>query len=490
MPARTGAQYIQGLRDRSAEVWIGGERVSDVTSYPGLRNGVQSLASLLDMQHDPALQEELTYLSPTTGDRVGLSFITPKCVDDLERRRRMMTRWARASCGMMGRSPDFLNVVLMAMAAAGDYFAQNRPEFKGNIQRYYEFIRENDLVVTHSLDNVRRQRLSSSQNPNSRAGDVMLKVVKETDAGIIVHGCRTLATKAPISDEIAVYPIRPELKVEHGERYAMAFAIPCDTSGLKFLCRESFDYDRPNFDHPLGSRFEEMDALVFFDNVLVPWERVFLLGDVELCDGLTRGPSFLAHGDHHSVTRQVAKSEFLLGLASLMVETLGSGDQPHVQERLGELILYLEVMKAGLRAAEVDAKPDPWGVTTPRYLTLASVRSMYARVFNPRMVEIIQLLGSSSLMALPSSADFDSGLRSVLDKYLATDTADALDRTRLFHLAWDISCSAFGSRQVHYERNFAGDPVRNALALNGIYDKNPAQSLVQQLFKQASLTHR
>ena len=482
MPARTGAQYIQGLRDRSPEVWIGGER-ADVTIHPGLRNGVRTLAALFDMQHDPSLQDEMTYLSPTTGDRVGLSFITPKSVDDLERRRRMMTRWARESCGMRGRSPDFVNVVMMAMAAGGDYFAQNRPEFKGNIQSYYEFIRENDLVVTQSLDNVRRRRLSSSQNPSSRDEDVMLRVVKETDAGIIVRGCRTLATKGPISDEVAVYPIRPELKVEHAERYAMAFAIPCNTSGLKFVCRESFDYGRSHFDHPLGSRFEEMDALVFFEDVLVPWERVFLLGDVELCDRLTHGPSFLAHGDHQSVTRQVAKSEFFLGLSSLMVETLGSGDQPHVQERLGELILYLEVMKAGLRAAEVDAKPDPWGVTTPRYLTLASVRSMYARVFNPRMVEIVQLLGSSSLMALPSQADFDSELRPDLDRYLATDTTEALDRTRLFHLAWDISCSAFGSRQMHYERHFAGDPIRNALALNGIYDKGPAKELVRELLK-------
>ena len=309
----------------------------------------------------------------------------------------------------------------------------------------------------------------------------MLRVVKETDTGIIVRGCRTLATKGPISDEIAVYPIRPEVKVEHAERYAMAFAIPSNTSGLKLVCRESFDYSRSHFDHPLGSRFEEMDAMVFFDDVLVPWERVFLLGDVELCDQLTRGPSFLAHGDHHSVTRQVAKSEFFLGLSSLMVETLGSGDQPHVQERLGELAMYLEVMKAGLRAAEVEATTDSWGILTPRYFYLASVRSLYARIFNPRMIEIIQLLGSSSLMALPTLADFDTEIRADLDTYLATDTGSAIDRIRLFRLAWDISCSAFGSRQVHYERHFAGNPVGNATIMNGIYDKGPAKALVREL---------
>ena len=118
MPARTGAQYVQGLRDRPPEVWIGGEKVTDVTAYPGFRNGVLSLAALFDMQHDPSLGQEMTYPSPATGDRVGLSFITPRNIEDLERRRRMMYRWATASAGMMARTPDYLNITIMAMAGA------------------------------------------------------------------------------------------------------------------------------------------------------------------------------------------------------------------------------------------------------------------------------------------------------------------------------------------------------------------------------------
>ena len=129
MPVRTGDQYIAGLKEREVEVYVSGKRVKDVTTHPGLRNGVRTVAKLYDLQHDPALREKLTYTSPTTGDPVGLSFITPKTMDDLERRHTMMTRWAQASCGMMGRSPDFMNVTMMAMAAAGEYFAQNRPEF-------------------------------------------------------------------------------------------------------------------------------------------------------------------------------------------------------------------------------------------------------------------------------------------------------------------------------------------------------------------------
>jgi len=479
VPARTGAQYIERLREHSPQVWIGGQRVEDVTAYPGFRHGMRSLATLYDMQRSSTFGDEMTYPSPSTGDPVGLSFITPRSVDDLDRRRRMMYRWAQASAGMMGRTPDYINVSLMAMAEAADYFGQNRPEYAHNIRRYFEYIREEDLVLTHALTNLQRRRPSSHYNVDTVAEDSVLRVVKETDAGIVVRGCKGLATLGPISDEIAVYPIRPQERGKDAEKCAMAFALPCDTAGLKFMCRESFDYDRSHFDHPLGSRFEEMDALVFFDDVLVPWEWLFLLGDIDLCDGLTRRTSFLAHGDHQAVTRQMAKAEFLLGAASLMVETLGSEEQPHVQERLGELIMFLEVMKGCLRAAEVEATPDSWGTTTPAYTPLAVARSMYARSFYPRMVEIIQLLGSSSLMALPSGADFDTELGPDLDHYLATETTQALDRTKLFHLAWDISCSAFGSRQLHYERHFASDPVRNALIMYNVYDREPAKNLVR-----------
>jgi len=141
MPARTGQEYIQGLKERPREVWIDGERVGDVTTHPALRNGVKSVAALYDMQHDPELREEMTYASPTTGQPVGLSFLIPQNIEDLERRRNMMARWAWASCGMMGRSPDFLNVIFTAWAGAADYFAQDRPEFKKNVTDYYEFIR-------------------------------------------------------------------------------------------------------------------------------------------------------------------------------------------------------------------------------------------------------------------------------------------------------------------------------------------------------------
>ena len=158
MPARTGEEYIKGLQQQECEVWLGGERVKDVTTHPGLANGVRAIASLYDMQHDAALRDEMTYVSPTTGDRVGLSFIIPRTRPELEQRRTMMLHWARATCGMVGRSPDFMNVTFAAWAAAAEYFGRGRPEFAGNMRRYYEYIRENDLTLPHRLGRLQPAR--------------------------------------------------------------------------------------------------------------------------------------------------------------------------------------------------------------------------------------------------------------------------------------------------------------------------------------------
>jgi len=161
MPARTGREYLQGLRDQEREVWLGGERVKDVTAHPGLRRGALSIAALYDMQHDPELRETMTFVSPSSGARLGQSFIIPRTRAELEARRVMMLNWARATCGMMGRSPDFMNVTFAAWAGAAEYFAQCRPEFGDNVRAYHQHISERDLTLTHALINLQKSRTVS-----------------------------------------------------------------------------------------------------------------------------------------------------------------------------------------------------------------------------------------------------------------------------------------------------------------------------------------
>jgi 4-hydroxyphenylacetate 3-monooxygenase len=468
MPARTGAQYLAGLRQHKTEVWLRGERVTDVTTHPGLAGGARAIASLYDLQSDPAHRDAMTFTCPDNGDTLGLSFIIPRTRQDLERRRTMMLNWARTTCGMMGRSPDFMNVNFACWAGSADYFGRGRPEFADNMRRYYRYIAENDLVLTHSLINLQRSR-NVGGIFNLQEGTA-LQVVRETSAGVIVRGARVLATLGPLADEIAVYSPRLAQHVEQHSPFALSFALPCDTPGLRFLCRDSFDHGKSHFDHPLGSRFEEMDCVVFFDDVLVPWDRVFILGDVGLLNGTAAITHSSAHTAHQGCAKNLAKCELVLGVALLVTETLGNAHLPHAEERIGELVMYTELTRACMRAAEADAELDEWGVMCPAPLAAETTRNLFMTAY-PRMVEILQLLGSSSLMILPTEADLAGPLASHIDQYLATDNSSARDRVKLFHLAWDISCSSFGNRQVLYERFFASDPLTRAKALTAMFPK-------------------
>ncbi|HEX2941969.1 MAG TPA: 4-hydroxyphenylacetate 3-hydroxylase N-terminal domain-containing protein, partial [Rhodopila sp.] len=409
------------------------------------------------------------------------SFLIPRTQDDLVRKREMMLNWARTTCGMMGRSPDFMNVTFACWAGAADYFGRGNPAFAENMRRYYRYIAENDLVLTHALINLQRSRDPSGMF-NLEPGTA-LQVVKESSAGLTVRGARVLATLGPLADEIAVYSPRLAQHRDEYSPFALNFAIPCNTPGLRFLCRDSFDEGKSRFDHPLGSRFEEMDSIVFFDDVLVPWERVFIHGDVGLLNGTASATHSSAHTAHQGCAKNLAKCELVLGVALLMTETLGSSHLPHAEERIGELVMYTELMRACMRAAEADAKLDEWGVMCPAPLPAEATRNLFMTAY-PRMVEILQLLGSSSLMILPTEADFATPLAPAIEQYLATDTTLARDRVRLFHLAWDIACSSFGSRQVLYERFFASDPLTRARVLASMFPKQEVTARVFSFLRQ------
>src|SRR3954451_7914028 len=477
MPARTGQQYIDGLRAQEREVWLGGERVRDVTKHKGLAGGVRAIAQLYDMQHDPELREVMTFASPATGEPVGRSFDMPATKEALETRSKMMLNWARATCGMMGRSPDFMNVTFAAWGAAADFFGEKRPEFANNMRRYVEYIREHDVTLTHALINLQRSRNASGMF-NLEEGTA-LQVVRETSAGIVVRGARILATLGPLSDEIAVYSPRLARHSDDHSPFAVNFAIPCGTKGLRFLCRDSFDLGRSHFDHPLGSRFEEMDCIVFFDNVVVPWERVFLLYDVDRLNRIPHVTHSTAHSAHQGAAKNLAKCEFVLGLALLMTQALGNAPLPLTEAYTGELMLTTELTRACMRAAEADAEIDQWGVMCPAILPTECTRNLFMTAY-PRMVEILQLLGSSSFLLTPSEKDFEGPLKPQIEQYLATDSIAAKDRVKLFRLAWDVAGSAFGSRQVLYERFFASDPLTRARAMAAVYPKEDVTRRVRE----------
>jgi 4-hydroxyphenylacetate 3-monooxygenase len=478
MGVRTGAEYLEGLRD-GREVWIGGERVDDVTRDPRLRRGAESLARLIDRQRDPSLEKVLTYASETDpGERYAMSFLRPNAVEDVARRGASYYEWAKWSHGMFGRTPDYLNASFMAFASARDLFERCRKGFGDNVVRYYERVRNGDLVLTHTLVNPQvNRRLTAEGNPSE---EVALRVVKETDAGLVVRGARLLATLGPLSDEIAVFPstilkVSPESKP-----YALAFALANGTPGMRYLCRDSYDTGKSVFDAPLSSRFEEMDSVVIFDDVLVPWERVFLYDDPALCNEAYAKTSAVVHMMHQVVCKNLAKAEFIVGLLCAMVKASERDSDPRVQGLVAEAMWIAESMRSFLRHGEVDAERDEWGTMAPLRRPLDTARNVFPRMY-PRLVEIVQLLGSSSLMATPSEADFDGPLAEEVERYFQLANLDSRDRVALFRLAQDVAVSGFGNRQALYERFFFGPPERMASAFFQLYDKEPYIERVREL---------
>ncbi len=467
MGARTGAEFIAGLRDRR-EVWLGNERVEDVTTHPAFRAAVESVARLYDMQHDPAYQDTLCYPSPTSGDPVGLSFLIPRTQNDLVRRRVMSKAWADATCGMMGRSADFLNAMVTAWAAKADYFAQQSPECRERVLDYYEHCREHDLFLTHTLvdPQVDRSKNRAEQDDPYQC----LGVVDETAEGLVIRGAKMIATAAPFADEILAWPFPPTL-TEAESDYAMVFIIPVASPGLKILCRESFTRPGAVEDHPLSARFDEMDAVAVFDDVVIPWERVFLHKDVNLVGQMYAGTRIREWTAHQTNTRLLSKLEFVYGTLSLMAEAIGVQDKPVVQETLGEAASYVEIIKSILLAAEHEAEIDPTNGAIYPALTPLQVGRVWGPRIYPRLMAMIRRIGAGGLMQLPATfSAFDGPTGPDLEKYYRGARIPARDKVRLFKLAWDLVGSDFGSRHELYEMFYAGDPSMITASLHRDFD--------------------
>lgn len=478
MGIRTGSQFLESLRD-GREIWLDGERIEDVTRDHRLAGAAQTLAELYDMQHEPALLERMTYVSPKTGDRVGLSFIEPRTIEDLVRRRGMVKTWMDATCGMFGRSPDFMNINIMGFASSWRAFNRGGRPLGDNLRAYYEHIREHDLALTHTLVNPQVDR---SKPVEQQPKDLAAKIVRETDRGVIIHGARMVTTLCAYTHELMVFPSTNIAVSPEAAPYAFAFCIPCATPGLRFICRPSIVHQNAAspMDYPLSSRLDEGDGMVIFENVLVPWERMFIHRDAEMCNSLYAKTSAMRQIMHQFSTKNLAKAEFMMALGFALARSTKVDAHLQVQGMLAELIEYTEFVRACLRASEADAEPNADGVMVPAEMPMWCVRMMFPQMF-VRMCEIIQIMGAGGLVAVPSFAELASAVREDVETYFQSANADSRTRIKLFRLAFDAAVSSFSGRQQLYERYYSGDPVRLAGMLYGIYDKSPHIDRVHQM---------
>jgi len=480
MGARTGKEYLERLSRHSPEVWIGGERITDVTKHPATAPAARELARLYDLQHRDEVRDFMLFPSPATGEPVSTQFLLPRTRDDLLKRRKMHKLWADATFGLMGRTTDFIGAMLTAWCASARFFGDSADR----VRAYFAYVRDNDLFLTHALADPPVDR---SKPPHAQPDPfTYLGVVRETEDGLIVRGAKMLATAGPYADEILVWPFSLRRYTPEDARYAIAFAIPTDSPGLRFICREPYG-GTDIFDHPLGSRFDEMDAVAVFDDVLVPWERVFINQDWERVNRIWEINSNAFTG-HQTSIRLLSKLQFIAGLAYRGTQMVQTDQFPHVRDAIGEITTYIELTKAAIIASEVEAQPNEDGILFPNVRPLFAIRNSGNRWY-PRVRELLQLIFAGSLLYTPARADaFVSPIREDIEKYMRAAEASGEERAKLFKVAYDLAVSSFGGRHELYERFYAGDPM--FLRINTqylLYDFSEPLKLLDDLLSSYSL---
>jgi 4-hydroxyphenylacetate 3-monooxygenase len=454
MPARTGAEFLRGLKG-GREVWLEGERVADPTSHPAFAGAAHALAEVFDLQHQAA--DVCLMPDPETGEPINVSHMIPRSKADLERRHRGLERISEYSVGLMGRTPDYMNVTYAGFAGRADEWAVNGNEGgAANLVDFQKHLRRQDICLTHTIV---QPTIDRSLGDVPLAGDIVaLHKIEDTAHGILVSGSRVLATLAPFADEIAVYPAVPLNKGT--DSHALSFSIRMDTPGLKFLCRDNFSRQGNKFDFPLSSRFDEQDAFVIFDRVEVPRDRVFIDANLAVYNSVMMR-SWWPNIMQLTMIRAQTKLEFAWGLATRMAEAINA-NAAQTQAMLGEIWCYAEFARAAVHSAEEGAFEYGNGVWLPDERPLAALRALLPSWF-PRVNEIIRLIGAHHHFTAPSTAQFaDAKLRPLIDQYLyGAGKVTAEQRARIFRLAWDFTGSALASRNEQYERFYLGSGNRS-----------------------------
>ncbi len=454
----TGEEYLESLRG-PREVWIYGERVKDVTTHPAFRNTARMIARLYDALHDPARQAVLTTETDTgSGGFTHRFFRMPRSAEDLVGARDAIAEWARMTYGWMGRTPDYKASFLATLGANAEFYAP----YEQNARAWYRKAQERLYYLNHAIVNPPVDR---NRSPDE-VGDVFLHVEKETDAGLIVSGAKVVATGSALTHyNFIAHAGLPVRKKE----FALVFLADMESPGLKLLCRHSYamsaDVMGSPFDYPLSSRLDENDAIIIFDRVLIPWENVFVYGDVDKTNRFLGLSGFSPRAVFHGCVRLAVKLDFIAGLLLKAVEATGTKEFRGVQVNVGEVIAWRNLFW-GITDAMARA-PTPWvhGAVQPNESSCMAHRVM-SHIATPHLKDIIENVVGSGLIYLNSHAvDFaHPELRPYLDKYLrGSNGYTAEERVKVMKLLWDAVGTEFGGRHELYERNYAGGHEENRL---------------------------
>jgi 4-hydroxyphenylacetate 3-monooxygenase len=445
---KTGQEHLETLRDGRV-VYIGSERVTDVTTHPAFRNGARSMAAIYDMKADPANREVMSV--EENGQRYSGYFLRAKTKDDLAKRTAIHRRIAKMSYGLLGRSPDHVSSFVTGMSTNPGVFGK----YAGNLLKYYEHMRANDIYACYAVIPPQAARNPEFYQQKNLPIPT-LRVVREDDDGLVVSGMKMLATGAVYANEIWVGNLIPLAPSQLAE--SVTCAIPCNAPGVTLWSRKPFErYAESEFESPLTYRFDETDAMVMCENVKVSWERVFVHNDAILAREIYIKTPAHCYGNHQSNVRFHAKMQLLVGLASRVTQASGADQVPAVRETLGNLAA-LEASLGAMIAGQIqDAEEWPAGYKT------FNRRYMYAALNfctqqHSALIDCLRELCGGGVFQMPSdiSVMHDPKLRAEFEQYWQTPQLPAVGRMKLFKLAWDLVGSEFAGRHQQYEKFYAG----------------------------------
>ncbi|MDT7704623.1 MAG: 4-hydroxyphenylacetate 3-monooxygenase [Pseudonocardiales bacterium] len=450
---RTGQDYLAAINDNRT-VYVDGRRVRDVANHPAFAPIATTIAELFDVAADPA--SKMTFTAPETGAEANRIYGIPRSREDLTEFRHAADTWARHTHGWVGRSPDHVASFIAGFAAHPEAFSAGDHDLSANVLAYHKRLLTESRYVSYAII---PPQVSRATTAHAWDGDfVQAGVVEERSDGIVVRGAQMLATGGPVADDIFVSCIKP--LTDDDRDFAVSFVVPAGAEGLKFYCRRPFaPAATSSYDYPLSTRYDETDALLVFDDVLIPWEDVFVDRDVA---GLRR--QFFDTGAHvlgnwQSQIRFSVKLQFIAGLARKVAAVNGVDKFPGVVEKLGELASLVSIVESAVLAAEYTAAPDESGLWRPGKRAVYGAMGLQAELY-PRALAILRDLVGGGVLQVPSSVEDmrNPETRADIDRYIYSPNAPAEERIKLFKLVWDAVGSEFGGRHHQYEMFYAGAP--------------------------------
>lgn len=449
---RTGKEHLERLRDGRV-VFVGGEQIDDVTTHPAFARAAGTAAAIYDMKADPANRDVMAF--EEDGETSSAYYLRAKTRDDLRKRSAAHRKIAEVTYGFFGRSPDHVSSFVAGMAASPETLKTEAGDFSQNLLSYYDHMRREDIYAAYAVlppQAARDPEFYQRQNLPVPT----LQVVREDDDGVVINGMKMLATGAVIADEIwigNVIPLAPDQASQ-----AITCAVPCNATGISLWSRKPMEPNAANeFDSPMTWRLDETDAMVLCDNVKVPWERVFAINEATHSSRIyTMTPSH-CYGNHQSNVRYLTKLRLIVGLANKITESTGANKIPAVAETLGRMSAW-EGCLSGMIHGQIEAAENwPDG-----YLTF-NRRMMYAALNwctenYSGIIDMLRELCGGGVFQMPAdvSVMHNEAVRETFETYWQTPQMTAVERMKLFRLAWDLVGSEFAGRHQSYEKFYAG----------------------------------